>query len=140
MVRQKGKLPPEAADFVVNDWIGFHGISLAHFTHGELTEFFRRYTDLPDWHPGVTDDGTSKHARLKQALDHGSARQQAEILRAILSRLPVAPTANRTQEGADRIHAWIHDLEEAVQGRNVDVDLNTASIPVGLISISAQTC
>ena len=57
MVTQTSKLPPEAADFVVNGWIGFDGNSLAHFSHRELTEFFRRYTDLPDSHPGVTNDG-----------------------------------------------------------------------------------
>ena len=137
MVRQTSKLPPEAADFVVNSWIGFDGNSLAHFSHRELTEFFRRYTDLPDSHPGVTNDatplggyGTPKHTRMREALDHASPHQQVGILKAVLRRLPVAPAAHRTQEGAHRILGWIHDLEQSMKAGNVDVDGEKAPIPV----------
>ena len=135
MVSQTGKLPPNAADFVVKDWIGFDGNHLAEFTHRELTDFFRRYADLPDSHPGVLNDagpldgfGTPKHTRFVEALDYATPRQQAAILAGILQRLPVNPAKLRTQEKADKIRGWIHDLERALRLGDVEVD-SSASVP-----------
>lgn len=136
MVTQSTVLPPSAAEFVVHEWIGVEQGQLLEFTHSELTAFFRRYTDLPDSHPGVLNDagplggyGTPKRTRLIEALDHGSARQQIAILEGLLQRLPIEPSKGRTPEKADRIRAWISDLRLSLQTGGVDVEYANRPIP-----------
>ncbi len=129
------KLPPEVVDFVVDSWIGVEQGELLEFTHKSLTEFFRRYCQLPDSHPGVLRETEplggyvkTKRERFIDALEGASSSQQATILRGVLKKLPVDLSKNRTQADADnRIRAWINRLEAV--SNPVDVTSVPPSLP-----------
>ncbi len=136
MVTRSTALPPNAAEFVVHEWIGIEQGQLLEFTHSELIGFFRRYASLPDSHPGVLRDagplegfGPTKRDRFIQALDSGTTEQQLAILRGVLQRLPVDPAKGRTHTAADKINSWIYDLEHSLNPANVEVDDSALALP-----------
>ncbi len=136
VVTRSAVLPPNAAEFIVNEWIGVEHGQLLEFTHPELTEFFRRYTELADSHPGVLRNagplegyGPTKRERFILALDSATPKQQLSVLKGLLQRLPVDPGKGRTRSGESKINNWIGELELSLSLGDVEIDGSDLAIP-----------
>ncbi len=112
MLGNARELPPEAADFLVENWIGDDKRGFGSLTHERLTKFLEGDCGLAADHPGVRRRANErKRDRFAAALNSASPDEQRRVLEAVLSEFPCGSAENRDREREMQIEAWIGCLE-----------------------------